>query len=120
YVEVALDTVTGERRVASGVGPALEDGVFLVFDFTGGASQVSEARWDGGGDGRLWRDAQNWEGDLLPLPNSQVIIPASAGTVELDNASGYEYRVMIGSLSLAAGATLELSRGTLEILDAST
>src|SRR5690606_29014458 len=33
---------------------------------------------------------------------------------------GYESRVMINSLDLAAGTTLELSRGTLELLNAST
>ena len=121
FVAVALDTQTGENRVASGVGPAFGDGAYVVFDFSSGESQYSEARWDGGGDGTRWLDPLNWEGDMLPVSNSNVVIEGPSGlTVELDNFSGDGSRVTINSLELAAGTTLELSRGTLEILSAST
>src|SRR5690606_15706202 len=83
FMAVALDTQTGQNRVATGVGPAVGDGVFVVFDFTSGESQFTQARWDGGGADDRWLNPLNWEGDVLPLANSNVIIDEPGLTVEL-------------------------------------
>lgn len=42
--------------------------------------------WDGGGDGRRWRDPANWDGDRLPAAADDVVIPERAGAI--DHESG--------------------------------
>lgn len=120
FTAVALDTVTGENRVAYGVGPALGAGFFLAIDFGSGASEYTEARWDGDAANGLWLTPRNWEGDSLPLPNSNVIIPAGAGAVILNNYSDEGSKVLVNSITVATGATLELAQGTLELVSDST
>ena len=39
---------------------------------------VIEIAWDGGGDGISWMDASNWENDILPSPNHDVVIDIAA------------------------------------------
>lgn len=116
FTAVAIDTVTGENRVASGVGPAVGEGYWLAFDFGTGESEYVDVRWDGeAGDGQ-WLTATNWDTNTLPQPNANVIIPAGSGAVTLNNYSGDASKVLVNSVSVETGSSLSLIQGTLELI----
>lgn len=116
FTAVAIDTVTGENRVATGVGPAVGDGFWLAFDFGTGESEYVDVRWDGdAGDGQ-WLTAANWDTNTLPQPNANVVIPAGSGTVTLNNYSGDASKVLVNSVSDETGSSLALIQGTLELI----
>ena len=88
------------------------------------------AIWDGGGSTNNWSEAANWTGDVAPVAASIALFnstssknatvdPAFAGTITHVNiATGYAGIVSLGrslavngNLSVADGATLDLSTG---------
>ena len=65
--------------------------------------------WDGGGDGTLWTDRFNWNGDQLPGANDDV---------EIDVAQNPQIELAIGNQSIRSLRTAEaflLSGGTLQV-----
>jgi CSLREA domain-containing protein len=61
--------------------------------------------WDGGGDGVLWKDPLNWNGDVLPAAIDSVFVDGGAGpdvAVVLDTLA----QISSGALTIGAGDTL--------------
>ena len=75
---------------------------------------LSTVVWDGGGDGRLWSNAQNWSSNVLPTAADDVVIPdvAATSTVVFDSGAG---RVSVRSITAAEsfllqGGALDIAR----------
>ena len=69
--------------------------------------------WDGGGDGTSWNQAANWDGDVLPGADDDVIIdlPDQDVTVRINSS--------VTVKSLTSEEDLRLDRVTLELAEAS-
>jgi hypothetical protein len=75
----------------------------------GGNQALNIVRWDGGGDGIHWHDAQNWEGDRVPGRRDRAIVDLP-GTdlvvIRPPNPSSQEYLFNIGAFNVKASLTL--------------
>ena len=58
--------------------------------------------WDGGGADALWSTAENWVGDLTPLPGSDLVFPADAKQSENIN-DFYSLGIQIDSITVSGG-----------------
>jgi hypothetical protein len=128
FVAVATDTVTGETRRVEGIGPEFGEAGYVFFDFAGEGPGTEVVRWDGGGDGTSWHDPFNWEGDILPLPTSDVVIDVpgevtvvhSRDETAINSLVSKEALILSGgTLVISADASVEgqltLSGGTLDL-----
>ncbi len=71
-----------------------------------GSNQIA---WDGGGDGKLWSDAKNWAGDVLPSSSDRVVIDVP-GDITVTYA-----RDTLSVTSIESKEKLVVSGGTLEV-----
>ena len=64
-------------------------------------------KWDGGGDGTTWGDADNWEGDVAPGSSDKVYIPAGSG-VTISDARSVTWLHSDQPITIYSGGSLTL------------
>jgi|GEM_PF-2766226 len=107
FTAIAFDRTTGETRSFRGVGPQIGKSVFMFFDFFN--AEPPSIRWDGGGDGTSWADAQNWDTDKTPVAADRVAIDAPVNTKITISQGNVEI------VSLHNAASLQISGSSLTI-----
>lgn len=101
FTAYAIDTVTGQVRSQSGIGPKTGESLQVWFDFATGPNEALENHWTGAGDGVTWQDAQNWSLGRVPGAIDKVIIDVPANPTIIFNGSA-----QINSLQSAEALTL--------------
>lgn len=77
---------------------------------SGTITQLGSVTWTGGGGNQLWSNPANWAGGALPdgYNVAAVVIPPSAGTIDIDGAVG-----TFGINSLTSGSPVQQTGGAL-------
>ena len=78
-----------------------------------------EITWTGAAGNSLWSDGGNWDLERAPVETDRVVIPALAGgEVGYPRLNGFAVRML--SLSIAAGASLQLDGGELTVVESTS
>ena len=111
---------SGRRAEITYAGNGANDVVLSVFGQT--------VTWDGGAGTLEWNDALNWDGDTLPGPDDDVIIPDQVSSLAITHSSGsteIQTLTLLGdeSLTISGGSSLRVKQessvgGNLRIEDA--
>lgn len=80
--------------------------------------QLSEYRWDGGGDNLRWADPDNWEEDRLPNENEIAIVDLE-GANRVLVSSEFKRTFTVGAIDIHADLTIDPNT-TLELNAAAT
>jgi hypothetical protein len=115
FLAVAYDQSSGQTRSFRGIGPKVGESVLMFFDFTRPDPNAATLRWDGGGDGVSWFDRLNWETDILPTADNDVLIDVpGTPTITFDSPIS-----TVAVRSLRSAEHLTISSGQLELVGTS-
>ena len=83
---------------------------------------LATVTWDGGAGTESWFDAANWDNDVVPQQEDDVVVPSDSGRIRF--IGGQNFNPLgshpINSLQVNIGSILDIRRGTLDIANAST
>ncbi|MEM7536848.1 MAG: Ig-like domain-containing protein [Chloroflexota bacterium] len=109
FTAISIDTVTGDTREFSGVGPATGESTFMFFDFFTEQAFTPSIQWDGGGDGTSWDDPLNWDTDVVPAESDRVLIDVSGTPTITFSAGG------VTIVSLQSAENMQFTGGSLTV-----